>query len=338
MLPALAGCAETDMPSDAQAGESSAGDSSGGGSSGGGSSGGGSSGGGSSGGGSSGGGSSGGGSSGGGSSDAGLAWAPWGPADPGDPPPYQWYGLLERHDCQGLHDSLASESPALWRGLAAVCSAAIDGDQSQWGAAERAAEQVEFDPSAPACLEQAATALLRRAVDWHERNPDRQPDIRFPAAGSETACAFRIERVFVLDDSEQPTDLPLEGPVTGGTLLQLEGQGIDNPEEVIVAGQPAEIYDDARLIVRTQAVSEPSTGQIRLRNRAGEVVASVQFRYVADSTSKDGGEETDPSGQETDPSGEKTGPNSEETDPNGEETDPNPEGTEPEGADEDSDA
>src|SRR3954468_811327 len=35
----------------------------------------------------------------------GFSWSRYGPADPNDPPPYQWYGRLERHDCAGLHDN-----------------------------------------------------------------------------------------------------------------------------------------------------------------------------------------------------------------------------------------
>jgi hypothetical protein len=136
------------------------------------------------------------------------------------------------------------------------------------------------------CLEDAAKALLQRALAWHERNPGRQPAVRFAARGSKTACAFRIDAVRAVDENGQPTGGPLEGPITGGTLLALSGQGIDDPTQVRIAGQQTEIVptvfaEGGGIVVRTPQVDHPLTAKIRLRNRAGEVVAPVTFRYVA---------------------------------------------------------
>jgi hypothetical protein len=221
-------------------------------------------------------------------SDGDLAWAPWGPADPGDPPPNQWYGNLERHDCNGLQSAVGDEpGRELWRALAAVCAAAVDGDQSQWAVAAATAKTLAANGgvSSGSCLERAARALLERALAWHERNPGRQPAVRFAAADSKTACAFRIDAVRVVDENGQPTGGPLEGPVTGSTLLALGGEGIDHPTQVRIGRQQAEIvttvFVEGSVVVRTPQVDHLLTAEIRLRNRAGEVVAPVTFRYVA---------------------------------------------------------
>lgn len=221
--------------------------------------------------------------------DEGFAWAPWGPASPADPPPSQWYGNLERRNCAGLRSAVADvPGRELWRALAAVCDAAIGGDKAQWQVAQNAARAVPTG-SDPGCLERAARALLKRALDWYERNPGRQPAVRFPAVGSNVACAFRIETVRVVDVNGQPLGGPLEGPVAGGTLLAISGQGIDEPTEIRIGGRRAEIEAnisvepisvERAIVVRTPGADKVGAATIRLRNRAGEVVAMATFRYV----------------------------------------------------------
>jgi hypothetical protein len=212
-------------------------------------------------------------------SDDGFDWAPWGPADPGDPPPYDWYGSLERRQCEALQ----ATDDDVWRALAAVCAAAIDGDQSQWTVAKTlAANGGTHDPTS--CLERAARALLQRALAWHERNPGRQPTVRFPVAGSSTACPFHIDRVRLWKDGQEVGGT-LEGPVTGGTELAIRGLGLsDDPTQVLIAGREAkrviiDVGTTVLLVVETPQVDQPLTAEIRVRNRAGEVVAPVTFRY-----------------------------------------------------------
>jgi hypothetical protein len=166
-----------------------------------------------------------------------------------------------------------------------VCAAAVEGDQNQWATAEAAAKTVPAGGFG-SCLEVAAKALLQRALAWHERNPGRQPALRLPAAGSKTACPFRIDQVRLVDQEGQALEGPLEGSVTGGTLLLISGQGIRHPTQIRIAGQPADLVldvpvDGSSIVVRTPPVDHPQAAQIRLRNRAGEVVAPVTFRYLA---------------------------------------------------------
>jgi hypothetical protein len=216
--------------------------------------------------------------------DDGFAWVPWGPASPFDPPPVQWYGALERRDCANLRAAV-SDVPGrdLWRALAAVCDATIGGDETQWTVAQEVARTV---PAAnePGCLERAARALLTRALEWHERHPDRQPKVRFAAPGSKVACAFAIDVVRRVDEDGQPLAGPLEGPLGGGTLLQIVGRGIDEPTEIRVGDRSASVdktvFVEQGLVIRTPAVDKPGTVRIRVRNRAGAVVAPVTFRYV----------------------------------------------------------
>lgn len=251
-----------------------------------------------------------------GTTDDGFAWVPFGPADPSDPPPEQLYGYLERRDCDGLATS--SDTPP-WPALAAVCRAVVEGDTSQWSVAEAAV--ADGPGGGGGCLLDQAWALLTRALEWHERNPGRTPEIGYPTAGGATACPFRITEVQVVDEEGNALGTPLEGPVTGGTLLLIDGEGIDDLESVRIGwGQAvvaegvfrAEPPDDPRggglddVVVRTPPAPRPGPVEISLRNRAGEVVAPVQFTYVTTQTETPdtgSGTGTDP-GTPAAPSGE----------------------------------
>lgn len=231
-------------------------------------------------------------------SDDGFAWAPWGPASPDDPPPYQWYGSLERRDCDGLRSAVGDEpGRELWRALVAVCDAAISGDQTQWRVAQDAAQSVPAATS-PGCLERAARALLNNALDWHKRNPGRQPAVKFPASGSKAACAFSIEDVRLVDKDGQTVDGPLEGPTSGGTLLAITGQGIDEPTEIRIGDRPAQVEENVfvqqAIVVRTPASDKTGVVKIQLRNRAGEVVAKETFQYIQSSGKPSSGTGTTP--------------------------------------------
>ena len=88
-------------------------------------------------------------SSGGGAS-TGFGWVPFGPTDPGDPPPNRWYGPLAEHDCSGLSQALTNEpGGALWDALDALCAAAIGGDESQWAVAATKAAAAGPRPRTP---------------------------------------------------------------------------------------------------------------------------------------------------------------------------------------------
>src|SRR3954447_1423227 len=151
--------------------------------------------------------------------DAGFDWSRYGPADPGDPPPYRWYGSLERHDCKGLSDSLqGDDTQPLWTALSAVCLAVVDGDDSQWPVASTAAR--EFARTGPSdgangCMGKQARALLQRALDWHSKHPRARPVVRFPEAGRRTACPFRIEKVQIVDEQGSAVAGPLQGRIGG---------------------------------------------------------------------------------------------------------------------------
>jgi hypothetical protein len=226
--------------------------------------------------------------------DDGFAWAPWGPADTTAPPPKQWYGRLERvrENCNELE--VYGDGPGLWPALLAVCRAAVEDTQSQWAVAVSAAKELgEPTEGVPACMEQAARALLRRALAWHERNPDRQPDVQFPTEGSKPVCDFKIQEVRRaaqdLNGNWEAVGGLLEGRTTDNTPLALIGRGIDHPKEARIAGVSVKIEDwrvdpDSLVVevfVRTPKVDRaPQAASIYLRNRAGELLAPATFQYT----------------------------------------------------------
>jgi hypothetical protein len=140
-------------------------------------------------------------------------------------------------------------------------------------------------------MEQAARALLQRALAWHERNPDRRPVVRFPIEGSQPVCEFKITELHL---AAQNTDGHwhvvggiLKGPTTGGTPLALVGVGIDDPTEARIAGVSVKPVESSAnpdtlkvtVIVLTPKVDTPQSASIHLRNRAGELAAPVTFQY-----------------------------------------------------------
>jgi len=222
--------------------------------------------------------------------DDGFGWVPFGPSSPEDPPPSPWYGVIEDGSCSDIAAAGADvEEGVLSRALAAVCDAAIRGDQSKWKVAQSAAAELAAGGSGSSpggCLEAAARALLKRALAWHAAHPGERPVVRYPRPGDRTACPFRITKVTVVDDTpdHQPMTGPLAGPVTGGTLLAIDGDGFTQRLEVRIAGHRAQIVQfpsSGGLIVATPGVSHPLSGVIRVVNRAGQVRAAPTFHYVA---------------------------------------------------------
>ncbi len=218
--------------------------------------------------------------------DEGFAWSPFGPANPGDPPPQQWYGNLEQANCRGLASSVGDEpGRELWRALAAVCAAALLGDASQWAVAEQAAAQAEPDGEGPdSCLSRAARALLERALAWHARHPDAVPRVTLPKPGSRTACPFRIRTVNLSGpDGPIPTTAP-SGPLAGGTTLDLVVDGAGQRPRVFFGDVEGILVTNGlgHVVVQTPPGATPGPVRIRLRNHAGEVVAPVDFTYTAE--------------------------------------------------------
>jgi hypothetical protein len=231
-------------------------------------------------------------SSSGGDASSGFGWVPFGPTDPGDPPPNRWYGPLAEHNCAHLDQALKDEpGDHLWAALAALCAAAIDGDQSKWAVVASEAQAATSETpggstdDSTTCLTTAAQALLSRALAWHGEHPDAKPTVTLARAGQPTACSFRITSINLVDDNNNPLTGALQGPVTGGTRLAIHGHGLGNSPTVLVAGHPATVVGSegsgGAVFVTTPAVSHPLVGRIRVGNEAGQLLAKVTFRYVA---------------------------------------------------------
>jgi hypothetical protein len=101
----------------------------------------------------------------------------------------------------------------LWRALNALCATVVDGDQDQWRVVETAFGNAGAQHFANPCLENAARALLARALTWHEAYPDGRPQVHFPVAAAETDCGKAAKQNDGQDsgqdrgqDGEQPSE------------------------------------------------------------------------------------------------------------------------------------
>jgi hypothetical protein len=94
--------------------------------------------------------------------------------------------MLAQHQCGGIVER--GGELELWKAVAAVCAAAVDGDLGQWDVAERAAAAAEGTHLSDGCLDQVVTDLLQRALDWHRRHPGGRPKVRFQEVAGETDC------------------------------------------------------------------------------------------------------------------------------------------------------
>ncbi|GAA3883157.1 hypothetical protein GCM10022243_54750 [Saccharothrix violaceirubra] len=215
--------------------------------------------------------------------DEGFPWLPPGPADPGDPAPYRWYAAY----AQGKCDAEPPKGP-LWEAVDALCDAAVDGETNEWAHAKSAAASA---PAPSNCLETAATALLRRALAWHEKHPgDTKPVIRLSALDDTPACALAVLDLTTAPDNltcaealaPQAAAIPA-GPVTGGTRLLLTTTGTDrNSTKVTVGGLQAKIdcLSPTRVIIRTPPSPRSGRVTITVTTSTATANAPAQFEYL----------------------------------------------------------
>lgn len=209
--------------------------------------------------------------------DEGFAWLPWGPADPGDPPPIQWYGRFQAGECV---EDRTREAP-LWKAVAALCAVVAEGDVSQW-----ANVRVAPAPGQVPCLESAVLALLERAVAWHERNPGRRPAVAFAQRGQATACPLVVEGVAGPDPDDGCERVsPLRGPVAGETGLTFCGSGFDSGDLTVLVGGKAATLNYAtttQVAVSTPEADGPGTVRLEVVSSGRRVVVAESFEYEAE--------------------------------------------------------
>jgi hypothetical protein len=155
---------------------------------------------------------------GGGGSDEELAWVPFGPGDPTIPnPDWPAYGYFAQGKCSELRSYLADqglldpgdEDSSLWQAIAAVCAAAVDGDQDQWAVAATAFAAAGAAHLDNPCLDAVVRAMLQRALDWHEGHPGQRPEVRLRrlGEGGETDCGRKANQGDTsTSDSSDTTD------------------------------------------------------------------------------------------------------------------------------------
>ena len=139
-------------------------------------------------------------------SDEGLAWVPFGPNDPLNPTP-SWpvYNAFADGNCSALRDYLSGDGASVGefgRAMAAVCAAAIEGQQDQWEVAEAAFSAADPSTLANDCLAPVVLDLLTRALDWHRRNPGKDPEVHFNRLADTTECGAPV----ATDDETDETD------------------------------------------------------------------------------------------------------------------------------------
>ncbi|MPZ74713.1 MAG: hypothetical protein GEU74_16120 [Nitriliruptorales bacterium] len=149
-----------------------------------------------------------------------LSWVPFGPSDPDIPTP-SWpaYNAFASGDCAALESYTAEQDVgAFGRAMVAVCAAAVDGQQEQW---DEVAALAGADPSTLAndCLAEQVSALIDRALDWHERNPDQSPDVQFVRVAGQTNCGAQSAGANGTDSgsTEEPDNGSTEEPETSST-------------------------------------------------------------------------------------------------------------------------
>lgn len=214
-----------------------------------------------------------------------LAWVPPGPADPGDPPPSQWYDLLLNKDCAGLVQALGTEEDngldgyALWSAAAAVCRAVYQGDDTGWTDAAAGLPALAR-PASGDCLNLAAYDFVASFVAFHAQNPAVLPS---PGAGSGTACPLGFAGLLAIDATETPTNAPSSG--LAGGRFQLVGRFLD-VAAVLVDGQPVGAEPDPSQPGRWVVVIPPAAAagqvQVSVSGSAGPVPGSVTFTYLDD--------------------------------------------------------
>ena len=217
-----------------------------------------------------------------------FAWVPFGPAEANAQS--SWYRSLEEGKCSGVTNQ---ENDMLVQAVAAVCRAAIEKQQGDWAMAQQLSDQMTAPPtgqqqqqqqqrgtSAPDCLDQAALALLTRALAWHASHPNTDPTVTLPQAGQPVACEFKVNKV-----------APNQGPVSGGTQVEITGVGL-NEVSGVSFGDKAVNVESTRtedqggvtvdiIKVTTPAGANPGPVDVTVKNRAGNAVAPKAFTYTA---------------------------------------------------------
>jgi IPT/TIG domain len=194
---------------------------------------------------------------------------PFGPADPGSPRPWQWYGQLYQQDCEGLLTDInatgrGSSTRILYGGVAEACL-------GQWEAAEQdwaALAGVDFTD----CLERAAVRLLRDLIAAHRADPGRR--ITPGPRQKGMACPFKISSIS-----------PASGPKEGGTVVTLTGEGFSGVTEVRFGGRAGTDLHRGFRPTNLTVVSPPGTVgtvDVVVVNKVGATAPSEEAKFTYD--------------------------------------------------------
>jgi hypothetical protein len=161
---------------------------------------------------------------------------PFGPGDPTVPTP-SWpaYRSFAQGDCSALRAYLGTSDGGglgdFGKAMAAVCAAAVDGDQRQWEVAAAAYSSSDSSSLGNDCLAGVVKGVLDRALAWHQGHPSGKPEVRFERVDGQTECGAAAST-----DATEPTDTtdttePTETTETTETTESTESTVSTDPTE-----------------------------------------------------------------------------------------------------------
>jgi hypothetical protein len=224
-----------------------------------------------------------------GAGDDGFDSVQWGPDVPPIPGEYSAFAVANAGDlsCESVDDR-ASEGDGLWKLAARVCRVLRDSDED-WPDVESVPAPRSGGNLYEQCLDGEMSAMLERALAWHNEHPGESPIVRFPGSGTHSPCQRSVYGVTVtaavpaFDDGCNKA----ESQQVGRALVTMSAPGLPD-------GSPRATVDDIPLCVidgpQSNALQEftvvvPTSGEahavtIHIETTYGRLSADVELPAV----------------------------------------------------------
>jgi hypothetical protein len=223
------------------------------------------------------------------------AWLPIGPADPGDPPPEQWYPNAQNGDCEAMTNAGADRDP-LWGTVAALCRA-VTGDPASWPQVLSGFQGLARPPEQD-CLGRAGYDLIAAWIGYFQRNPwaalpsapestgggpviiDVPPSPPVPAAPG-TACVLVFTGLISTDLGLAPPEPSPTAGIEGGQRFRLGGRLLD--PVVVLFGEAridAQFTGPNRFEFEIPPAQGPGPVTIRVESRGQLLPGEATLNYT----------------------------------------------------------